>query len=213
MYKCQNERYRERLAFLGVDCTNDVQHVHPRYFCNRCYRAAPRQHTSPGSTPITPYLWKEHTESGCQVSSYTLIQENAQVCQHFRSLQRPGRKPSAKRGRPPASGKKMLANHVHKLMPPTERPEEYDLQNCPVSEESLLCRICDAILHQPIQLGCGALVCSNCTVSWIESYPHEMVACPCCYEEILKVMLYIHVYTNITYPYHTNSQRTQRHFV
>lgn len=70
VYKCQNERYRERLAFLGVDCTNDVQHVHPRYFCNRCYRAAPRQHTSPGSTPITPYLWKEHTESGCQVSSY-----------------------------------------------------------------------------------------------------------------------------------------------
>ena len=70
MYKCQNERYRERLAFLGVDCTNDVQHVHPRYFCNRCYRAVPRQHTSPGSTPITPYLWKEHTKSGCQVSSY-----------------------------------------------------------------------------------------------------------------------------------------------
>ena len=125
VYKCQNERYRERLAFLGVDCTNDVQHVHPRYFCNRCYRAAPRQHTSPGSTPITPYLWKEHTESGCQVSSYTLIQENAQVCQHFRSLQRPGRKPSAKRGRPPASGKKMLANHVHKLMQSVQRNTTY----------------------------------------------------------------------------------------
>ena len=179
MYKCQNERYRERLAFLGVDCTNDVQHVHPRYFCNRCYRAAPRQHTSPGSTPITPYLWKEHTESGCQVSSY--------IKTHlYKKMHRYASTSDPSKGQ---GGNHLRKGVDHQLVErrcwqttctnSCERPEEYDLQNCPVSEESLLCRICDAILHQPIQLGCGALVCSNCTVSWIESYPHEMVACPC----------------------------------
>ena len=134
MYKCQNERYRERLAFLGVDCTNDVQHVHPRYFCNRCYRAAPRQHTSPGSTPITPYLWKEHTESGCQVSSY--IKTHLYKKMHrYASTSDPSKGQGGnhlRKGVDHQLAERRLANHVHKLMPPTERPEEYDLQNCPV---------------------------------------------------------------------------------
>ena len=147
MYKCQNERYRERLAFLGVDCTNDIQHVHPRYFCNRCYRAAPRQHTSPGSTPITPYLWKEHTESGCQVSSYIKTHLYKKMHRYTSTSD-----PSKGQG-----GNHLQKGVDHQLVErrcwqttctnSCERPEEYDLQNCPVSEESLLCRICDAILH------------------------------------------------------------------
>ncbi|CAI8020577.1 hypothetical protein GBAR_LOCUS12297, partial [Geodia barretti] len=103
IYKCSNTAYRERLALLGVNCDHDVETVHPKYFCNQCYRSAQRQHTSPGSTQIQLFLWREHSESSCE------------VCQHFRSLQRPGRKPS-KRGRPPTDGKRILGNHIRRLM-------------------------------------------------------------------------------------------------
>ncbi|CAI8042610.1 hypothetical protein GBAR_LOCUS23629, partial [Geodia barretti] len=130
MYKCSNTVYRERLALLGVNCDHDVETVHPQYFCNQCYRSAERQHTSPGSTQI---VWTEHSESSCE------------VCQHFRSLQRPGRKPS-KRGRPPTDGKRILGNHIRRLMPPSERPEQYDLGKLPVPQSSVTCSLCDQIL-------------------------------------------------------------------
>ena len=60
---------RERLDLLGVDCSSNSESIHPLYFCNRCYTAAPRQ-TSPDSTVIEPFQWKEHCENGCQVTTY-----------------------------------------------------------------------------------------------------------------------------------------------
>lgn len=108
------------------------------------------------------------------------------MCQHFRALQRPGRKPS-RRGRPPTDGKKILGNHIQRLMPQTERPEEYNLDKFPVPKNSITCSICHLILHQPVQLGCAAIICSTCALSWVENSPKESVACPCCYEETLQV--------------------------
>jgi hypothetical protein len=54
-------------------------------------------------------------------------------------------------------------------MPPSERPEQYDLGKLPVPQSSVTCSLCDQILHQPLQLGCGAILCSSCTLSWIEN--------------------------------------------
>ena len=107
-----------------------------------------------------------------------------QVCEHFYSLQRPGRKRSTKKGRPPVNGKKVLSNYIHTITTITERPLVYELSSCPVTKEKLQCPACDNILHKPLQLGCGALICANCVHSWIQNFPCDQVACPCCYDSL-----------------------------
>ena len=70
----------EILVLLGVNCRSDTETVHPQFFCNTCYVAASRQHSSLGSKIVEPYLWKEHSESYCQVSSQSV---DAMQCRKY----------------------------------------------------------------------------------------------------------------------------------
>jgi hypothetical protein len=179
-YECHDQKYKKQLA---------DETIHPRSFCNRCYTAA-RQHTSLGSTLVVPFLWKEHTENECQVYVNNHVSQkfrnNTQVCHHFHSLQRPGRRKLTKKGRPAANGKKVVTNHILTLVTPTQRPRSHDLSHCPVTQESIKCQLCCGILHQPLQVGCGALLCATCITTWVQSSSSEAVLCPCCQDEKLK---------------------------
>ena len=77
IYDCR--KHTEKLALLGVDCTSDDGSIHPRYLCNRCFVAAPRQQTS-GSTVIVAFLWKEHRETECQVHSHDQVHTLQNMC-------------------------------------------------------------------------------------------------------------------------------------
>ena len=82
------------------------------------------------------------------------------------------------------NGKKILKNHILTLTQVTHtRAPAYDLSQCPVSSESIQCSVCKGILFQPLQLGCGALVCSRCLCNWIQKAVSEKVPCPCCKEQ------------------------------
>ena len=41
------------------------------------------------------------------------------------------------------------------------------------------------ILTYPLQLGCGALVCSGCLIEWVKIQEERKVSCSCCYEILL----------------------------
>jgi hypothetical protein len=60
------------------------------------------------------------------------------------------------------------------------RPRSHDLSHYPREHQM------PAMLHQPLQVGCGALLCATCITTWVQSSSSEAVLCPCCQDEKLK---------------------------
>ena len=108
-----------------------------------------------------------------------LIKLKFQICDHFSSLKR--------KGRPKKNyhhSKMLMHKTISNCTPtsctnPTYIKEYIFDMNAPLPRKDIECPICCDVLHQPVQLDCGALVCSNCCHQWVESSTEP--SCPCCY--------------------------------
>ena len=90
-----------------------------------------------------------------------LIKLKFQICDHFSSLKR--------KGRPKKNyhhSKMLMHKTISNCTPtsctnPTYIKEYIFDMNAPLPRKDIECPICCDVLHQPVQLDCGALVCSN----------------------------------------------------
>ena len=69
------------------------------------------------------------------------------------------------------------------MLTPTITTQTYmPSDHSPVNLSSIKCKKCTCILRQPLQLSCGALLCTSCLVKSIEMTDGDSVPCPACNE-------------------------------
>ena len=66
------------------------------------------------------------------------------------------------------------------LTPDITAPPVYSLDECPVERHTIECSKCSSILHQPLQLSCGKLVCSRCLVAGVREAKGDCASCHHC---------------------------------
>lgn len=80
VYSCA-EYKQQLLATFQIDISDDRTEIHPSMFCNRCYSATKRHTTAaasglPYKHSIVVFLWEEHKETGCSVSTIVTFKDN-----------------------------------------------------------------------------------------------------------------------------------------
>ena len=117
-----------------------------------------------------------------------------QVCEHFSNLARGGgqnKKEYKPRGRPAGESSKVLLQHIQSVAPaPFLSADISQLQypSMPLNQQ-LSCQICSGVLDRPLELSCGAIVCSPCCSKWVtqRSTDHLSISCPCCFNHSSEI--------------------------
>ena len=89
---------------------------------------------------------------------------------------RKNKKLAKNRGRPQEDSVPAVIRHIRALAPPTHTPLDSDCYS--ELAKSLQCPLCLDVLHQPIELTCGAMVCADCCCQWLQH--NDKLDCPCC---------------------------------
>ena len=76
--------------------------------------------------------------------------------------------------------KATIIKHIESLIPHTTEPPAYSLEECPVERHTIECTKCSGILHQPVLLSCGTLVCSRCLVAGVRGAKGDCASCHHC---------------------------------
>lgn len=170
LYDCLKSDLKEKILLtFNVDIENDYSQIHPTKLCNNCYSKCYR---SCDKNNVEPFSWTEHAE-GCQ------------ICLHFKTKQRGGRKRKNNTG---AGRPKKIASvkHSHtKIEIPQEIISSPIINTTPELARfcdpppDLLCPICKEILHQPLQSACQHYFCHECIRTWLE-HAGENGKCPVC---------------------------------
>ena len=88
-------------------------------------------------------------------------------------------------GRPAHNSPAQIIAAIRGIAPPMQT--DFSVQdhilastNNPDILDQLRCPLCLTIVHQPLELPCRALVCTNCIVHWFMASNCSEVKCPCC---------------------------------
>ncbi len=78
----------------------------------------------------------------------------------------------------------MLHRAISQSAPPSNTNPIYIKEfhfdnNSPLTRKDIECPLCTNVLCQPLQMDCGAIVCSGCCHQWVEVASQP--SCPCCY--------------------------------
>ena len=98
------------------------------------------------------------------------------MCEHFRSLQAGGGR-HVTSGRPRTNSCKDLVSKLHDVAPPSFNTTG-SIPSTSHTNVDIQCTICGHTLDRPVELGCGNLVCLECTTRSIFS---GCQGCPCCH--------------------------------
>ena len=97
------------------------------------------------------------------------------------------------RGRQAGVTPNLLIAHLEKIAPPPVLLHEPSPPLASVNNQLMLkelkCSVSSNILSQPLELQCGALVCTKCFQEWIAA--SGAVNCPCCSEGGLLVSFHV----------------------
>ena len=99
------------------------------------------------------------------------------------------KKETKNRGRPVGETPKELLQHIDKVPPRSlfsANTRQLQYHSLSLSDQ-LSCPVCAAVLHQPVQMSCGAIVCFHCCSTWVRhcTSARLSVSCPCCYDHQL----------------------------
>lgn len=145
--------------------------IHPPRFCNSCYLTMRRMKKAKEEgtvyrSSLSLHTWEEHSEEGC--STCRLVE-----------TRKVGGRPKNKSN--VAGCSKHLTSHISSVSGPSYRcsaPLSSDRFVAEVMEECV-CKLCNNIVDQPVELPCKHLLCRSCCLesltTHIESFP-----CPSC---------------------------------
>ena len=88
-------------------------------------------------------------------------------------------------GRPAHNSPAQIIAAISGIAPPMQtglsvQDHIFASTNNPDILDQLRCPLCLTIVHQPLELPCRALVCTNCIVHWFMASNCSEVKCPCC---------------------------------
>ena len=186
-YECKAFSAKLKIAF-DIDTSGDDVNIHPEMFCMHC--RLPMQRTICGITKgvhhkcaVILFEWQNHTDRKSKVNSTQLLicHHGVQVCEHFRACSSGHmRKPTVGRGRQASVTPNLLIAHLEKIVPPPVLLHEPSPPLASVNNQLMLkelkCAVCSNILSQPLELQCGALVCTKCFQEWMAA--SGAVNCP-----------------------------------
>ena len=186
-YSCaiHSEKLKETFG-IDTSCDSDI---HPTHFCNTCYSVVRRQITAsregiPYRHSMVTFQWQAHTEENYMVSSNVydiVIVSSYQLCEHIQSISQSrgggwNKKATKNRGRPQdQTSIPAIIRHLRAIAPPPISPSKGE---CTYAQ-SLTCPLCLELLHQPIEMSCGSLVCLSCCCRWLQV--SGKMDCPCCH--------------------------------
>ena len=81
-----------------------------------------------------------------------------------------------------------IIRHLRTIAPPPISPNKGEC----TYPHSLTCPLCLELLHQPIELSCGSLVCLSCCCKWLQV--SGKIDCPCCRKTTDLMLLIAHVH-------------------
>ena len=76
--------------------------------------------------------------------------------------------------------KAAILDCIKTLTPHITAPPVYSLGECPVEQRTIECTKCSGILHQPLLLACGKLVCSSCLAAGVRETKGDCASCHHC---------------------------------
>lgn len=120
-------------------------------------------------TAYTPHMCCKYKNNATECKAIEL-----QICNHFSSLKRKGRPKKANHHNT------MLLHKAITGCTPTPSTIPKHIKDSPLPRKDIECPICCNVLCQPIQLDCGAIVCSSCCHQWVETATQP--SCPCCHK-------------------------------
>ena len=108
-----------------------------------------------------------------------------QVCTHFNALKKPGRprKQPKVSGRCKPGNKLSLLQHIKGINPQIGTQKYTYTSNIdlyPVRVSTIQCKLCKNVLCRPLQLSCGALFCTSCLLTLVETATESSIVCPAC---------------------------------
>ena len=116
------------------------------------------------------------------------------MCERFGNVARGGgqnKKEHTPRGRPAGESSTALVQHIARTAPTpflSANISQLQYPSVPLNDQ-LSCTICGGILDRPVELTCGAIVCSPCCSKWVMERSMERleISCPCCYSHRLDI--------------------------
>ncbi len=155
------------------DCLiTDNAAIYPPQFCNSCYLTMKRMRKSQQDgavyrSSLTLSSWVEHTEGNCF------------TCDMVEARKMGGRPPKTIniKGCP-----SYLVEHIRSIAGPRYRcsiPLTMDRVLGRVPFDDLVCKSCDQVLDEPVELACKHLLCCSCCVQLLRSHL-KSIPCPHC---------------------------------
>ena len=164
MYVCEDHK-GDLLKVFGIDYSSDTEGVHPPYFCERCNAVVVKAIAAANKKKIylhsvTVFTWSGHTQSDCHVCDQVVVSKKGG---------RP-KKTRKNRGRPTAVSAHTRLEQLRKNETESYLPGQVERgtlvyfvpSSLGVQQSDLECPVCTALLDRPVQVQCGAVLCTEC---------------------------------------------------
>ncbi len=164
-----------------TDTSSDAPDIHPTRYCNTCYSTLLRMRMARQdgkvyrtSMAVDPHVWSAHQEVGCT----TCVMGGRKT----------GGRPKKKKRITGCSS--YLTEHLHHVasarcrsLAPLTRDRFLPVSLGGVSSglciNDLVCKICNTVLDEVLELPCKHLVCLSCTLTLLEE-DLQSIPCPNC---------------------------------
>ena len=164
VYRCGDHK-DDLLKVFSIDHSSDTEGIHPPYFCERCKAVIVKAVAAAKNEKIylhsvTVFAWSGHKQSDCQVCDQVVVSKKGG---------RP-KKTRKNRGRPTA-----VSAHTRLEQLQTNKQESYIPgqverstlvyfvpSSLGVQQSDLECPVCTTLLDRPVQVSCGAVLCTEC---------------------------------------------------
>ena len=167
---------------LHLEVESDDPNIHPPKFCNSCYLAMQRMRKSLDEgkvyrTSLVGHVWSVHSNDVCE------------TCDTVNKRKVGGR---PKRKQKIAGCPKAITEHIHTVSGPKYKcsiPLKTDrflpLTMC--SLDDFVCRSCDNILDEPVELPCKHMICCSCCFDHLKSNMNSFCCASCKENHLLTI--------------------------
>ena len=174
------DREGELNAAFGIVVEQDMPHIHPTGFCNKCYSKMKKNIKKGTNSAQEVFNWQPHSDGACS------------QCQYFQKQGSGGRPKTTRKGRPKSREVQLVAEDplvrlCKSACPSWNAPQALSLASflppaTGLHLSDLQCPFCSLIVDRPVQTACGKVVCCTCIIEYTykQRKNKEVETFPCC---------------------------------
>ena len=174
-YDCKEKT--ENLTTININAVTDNPTIHPRRFCNKCYRTTKNIQIHGTKTSLKIIQWTKHSDDG-----------NCETCNSYNQRSKGGRKTKARKGgRHTAITNGQMLHRLNSLKlsqaytssVPLKKDRFSPLPD-PMQLKDFVCHLCDNVLDAPVETVCAHVVCKLCMFRSLYKDSSNKPSCPVC---------------------------------